>query len=261
MIQEELLKDFESNSNLSNWFGREDEAPPAVVVKKPHPKNVQNTEKIKELEEQIQKYVGIFRYPGGTDANADGYRLQRERHSLNALLRPPSIPRVKPPIPKESDEKEPSQRQPSASQTDEVDLSILDLSQQKILSSLQQPVTGSPSGQSESSFPPIPPSAVSSRLARIADGLGPTLDSLAAGVHDVELYRSMSDRVSSRVLRICAERLDERDARNAMHRVAIEGEGEGDEDSKEKGVARLRRGEQREDLGIILGALSRVERR
>lgn len=192
------------------------------------------------------------------------YRLQKERHSLNALLRPPSIPRVKPPIPKESDEKEPSQRQPSASQTDEIDLSILDSSQQKIFSSLQQPVTGStPSGQSESSFPPIPPSAVSSRLLRIADGLGPTLDSLAAGVHDVELYRSMSDRVSSRVLRICAERLDERDARNAMHRVAIEGEGEGEgnEDSKEKGMTRLRRGGQREDLGIILGALSRVERR
>lgn len=192
------------------------------------------------------------------------YRLQKERHSLNALLRPPSIPRVKPPIPKESDEKEPSQRQPSASQTDEIDLSILDSSQQKIFSSLQQPVTGStPSGQSGSSFPPIPPSAVSSRLLRIADGLGPTLDSLAAGVHDVELYRSMSDRVSSRVLRICAERLDERDARNAMHRVAIEGEGEGEgnEDSKEKGMTRLRRGGQREDLGIILGALSRVERR
>lgn len=46
-----------------------------------------------------------------------------------------------------------------------------------------------------------------------------------------------------------------------MHRVAIEGGGEGDEDSKEKDMARLRGGGQREDLGIILGALSRVERR
>jgi kinetochore protein Mis13/DSN1 len=27
-----------------------------VVVKKPNPRNVQNTDKIKELEEQIQKY-------------------------------------------------------------------------------------------------------------------------------------------------------------------------------------------------------------
>jgi hypothetical protein len=30
--------------------------PPTVVVKKPNPRNVQNTDKIKELEEQIQKY-------------------------------------------------------------------------------------------------------------------------------------------------------------------------------------------------------------
>jgi kinetochore protein Mis13/DSN1 len=55
VIQEELLKELESNSELSNWFGREDLNPPAVVVKKSNPRNVQNTDKIKELEEQIQK--------------------------------------------------------------------------------------------------------------------------------------------------------------------------------------------------------------
>ena len=60
MIQEELLKDFSTNSELSNWFAREDTAPPAIVVKKPHPKNVQNADKIKELEEQIQKYVRCY---------------------------------------------------------------------------------------------------------------------------------------------------------------------------------------------------------
>jgi kinetochore protein Mis13/DSN1 len=57
VIQEELLKDFSTNSELSNWFGREDVNPPAVVVKKPNPKNIQNADKIKELEEQIQRYV------------------------------------------------------------------------------------------------------------------------------------------------------------------------------------------------------------
>lgn len=55
MIQEELLKEFGSNSELSNWFSREDTTPPTVVVKKANPKNVQNQEKIRELEEQIQK--------------------------------------------------------------------------------------------------------------------------------------------------------------------------------------------------------------
>lgn len=57
VIQEELLKDFANNSELSDWFGREDANPPSVVVRKPNPKNVQNAEKIKELEEQIQRYV------------------------------------------------------------------------------------------------------------------------------------------------------------------------------------------------------------
>lgn len=55
-IQEEILKEFSSNSDLSNWFSREDVIRPTVVVKKPNPRNVQNTDKIKELEEQIQKY-------------------------------------------------------------------------------------------------------------------------------------------------------------------------------------------------------------
>lgn len=54
-IQDELLKDFSTNSELSNWFSREDVNPPTVVVKKPNPRNVQNAEKIKDLEEQIQR--------------------------------------------------------------------------------------------------------------------------------------------------------------------------------------------------------------
>lgn len=59
VIQEELLKDFSSNAGLSNWFSREDVNPPTVVVKKPNPRNVQNTDKIKELEEHIQKWVAL----------------------------------------------------------------------------------------------------------------------------------------------------------------------------------------------------------
>ena len=58
-IEEEILKEFSSNSDLSNWFSREDVNPPRVVVKKPNPRNVQNADKIKELEEQIQKYEVI----------------------------------------------------------------------------------------------------------------------------------------------------------------------------------------------------------
>jgi kinetochore protein Mis13/DSN1 len=98
------------------------------------------------------------------------------------------------------------------------------------------------------------PSTVSNRLSQITTGLAPTLDAFAAGIHDIELYSSSADALSSRILRICAERLEERDALNTRRRIAIEGDGEGESPQK-------LRERPREDLGLILGALSRVERR
>lgn len=97
------------------------------------------------------------------------------------------------------------------------------------------------------------PSTVSNRLSQITTGLAPTLDAFAAGIHDIELYSSSADALSSRILRICAERLEERDALNTRRRIAIEGDGEGESPQL--------RERPREDLGLILGALSRVERR
>lgn len=99
------------------------------------------------------------------------------------------------------------------------------------------------------------PSAVSARLSRITTGLAPTLDAFAAGIHDIELYRTTADAVSSRILRICAQRLEERDARNTQQRLAIEGD-----DGKERPPS-AQSERPLEDLGIVLGALSRVERR
>lgn len=64
----------------------------------------------------------------------------------------------------------------------------------------------------------------------------------------------MSDNVSSRILRICAERLDEREAMKSLGRLALE-EGQGEQ--KDLSL----RPRVREDIGVILGALSRVERR
>ncbi|KAL9096043.1 MAG: hypothetical protein Q9165_001565, partial [Trypethelium subeluteriae] len=54
VIQEELLKEFSSRSELSDWFNREDTTP-AVLVKKPNPRNIQNAAKLKELEQEIEK--------------------------------------------------------------------------------------------------------------------------------------------------------------------------------------------------------------
>ncbi|KAL2794495.1 Mis12-Mtw1 protein family-domain-containing protein [Aspergillus keveii] len=255
VIQEELLKEFSSNSELSNWFGREDTTPPTVVVKKVNPKNVQNQDKIKELEEQIQK-------------------LQKERHALNALLRPSPIPRLKPTSKRlrngQSTDQSQAEAKPSPQPEDHINLSVLDPSQQQILASIdpeaakqyQSTQSADQPSETTTNLPPITPSSISTRLSRITSRLAPTLDSLAAGIHDIELYRSMSDTVSSRVLRICAERLEERDARNALRRLAItSGEGTGDASAQAEQKDVPLRPRPKEDLGPILGALSRVERR
>ncbi|KAH2768672.1 hypothetical protein KXW10_007241 [Aspergillus fumigatus] len=225
VIQEELLKDFSTKSELSNWFGREDVNPPAVVVKKPNPKNIQNADKIKELEEQIQ-------------------RLQRERHSLNELLRPPSIPRLK------LESKQPSDtsqdqgssqaetagqpaRSPLSLEPKAIDTSLLDPSQQEIYAMLN-PDTAKARRKSQSQEPLT--------TTQSSHRSGPSIPS---GIR----LGTNSGLVRSR------QRLEERDARNAMRRLAIEG---GEAEGRR---VMLRHGRPREDLGIILGALSRVERR
>ncbi|PYH69223.1 Mis12-Mtw1 family protein [Aspergillus vadensis CBS 113365] len=245
VIQEELLKEFSSNSELSNWFGREDATPPTLVVKKENPKNIQNAEKIQELEEQIQ-------------------RLQKERHALNALLRPADIPRIKPAPPEQPDSDSVPLSQPSP--PEQIDLSLLAPSQREIFAQLNpeaakqqqpdtQPMETEPAGPGPNLLPQMSPSTVSTRLSRITNSLAPTLDSLAAGIHDIDLYRTMSDTVSTRILRICAERLDERDARRRL----VTAETSADETNNRQDLSLRPR--PREDLGVILGALSRVERR
>ncbi|KAI5285480.1 hypothetical protein KEM52_002427, partial [Ascosphaera acerosa] len=83
IIQDEILKEFSVRSELSDWFSRDEHAMATSgghadatgVVRKPNPKNEQNSAKIRELEAQIE-------------------RLRREQESLRALLQPPAVPEV-----------------------------------------------------------------------------------------------------------------------------------------------------------------------
>ncbi|KAJ9255750.1 hypothetical protein DTO212C5_9114 [Paecilomyces variotii] len=247
VIQEELLKDFANVSELSDWFGRQETEPPAVVVKKPNPKNIQNAEKIKELEEQIQ-------------------RLQNERHSLNALLRAPSIPHTKSLQSERRTESQGGRTDSQLPETQDIDASLLDPSQRDLLAilnpALQQAGASRRSPQQSPSADLLSNttiSAVSSRLSQVTSSLAPTLDSFAAGVHDIELYRSAADNVSSQILRICAQRLEERDMQNSLERLEIEGS---TDDGEGEGRARVRiRREKPRDVSLVLGALSRLEKR
>ncbi|ETI28832.1 hypothetical protein G647_01284 [Cladophialophora carrionii CBS 160.54] len=74
VIEEELLKELSSKSELSDWFAREDvPVRKTPLPERPNPKNVQNLEKLAELEEQIK-------------------RLRIEKEALESFLQPPSLP-------------------------------------------------------------------------------------------------------------------------------------------------------------------------
>lgn len=61
-IQDQLLKDFQSKSEFSNWFDREDSAP-APVTRQPNPRNIEHERKIQQFEEKIKRYRRGSFYP------------------------------------------------------------------------------------------------------------------------------------------------------------------------------------------------------
>ncbi|KAL2687212.1 hypothetical protein Neosp_004765 [[Neocosmospora] mangrovei] len=69
-IQDQLLKDFASRSEFSDWFSRDDDVPKAPVVLKPNPKNMELDEKLAQLEINIK-------------------RLQEEKKAWQAIRKPP----------------------------------------------------------------------------------------------------------------------------------------------------------------------------
>ncbi|KAF4461449.1 kinetochore mis13 [Fusarium albosuccineum] len=69
-IQDDLLRDFSSRSEFSDWFSREDDVPKAPVVLKPNPRNMELDEKLTQLEINIK-------------------RLQEEKKAWQAIRKPP----------------------------------------------------------------------------------------------------------------------------------------------------------------------------
>ncbi|KAI9836929.1 MAG: hypothetical protein M1838_004948 [Thelocarpon superellum] len=171
VIQEELLRDFSNRSEMSDWFSREDTAP-AVVVKKPNPRNVANVAKIQELEKQLQ-------------------RLQEENDAWQDLLKPNTTPSQPPPMmPASSTNSEPASLGP-------IDTTLLSTEQQAILSGLQ----GLPRLYSETS----------SHLHALSSSLEFRVDRFADGVHHLNQYQHSAERLAERILGSAATRLHLRD--------------------------------------------------
>ncbi|KAK0720596.1 Mis12-Mtw1 protein family-domain-containing protein [Lasiosphaeris hirsuta] len=105
-IQDQLLKDFGSRSEFSDWFSRED-APKPPVVLKPNPRNIEHDAKIVEYEARIK-------------------RLKEEKRAWQALVKP--LPEVEPLYPDDDPRKAPLP-----------DESLLDPEEAKILAALTNP--------------------------------------------------------------------------------------------------------------------------
>jgi kinetochore protein Mis13/DSN1 len=117
-------------------------------------------------------------------------RLQAERQSLEALLRPPSIPNI-------LDQSNTHAGSPSAPP------SLLSPCDAQILESLASTRTSS--------------EIISSRLNAISVALGPTIDAFADGVHRIAQYRNAADNVAGRVLQMCADKLEDREKEGRRH--------------------------------------------
>lgn len=65
-IQDQLLKDFSSRSEFSDWFNREDKAPKAPVIQRPNPRNIELDEKLATLEAKVKRQVNFGRCFLGT---------------------------------------------------------------------------------------------------------------------------------------------------------------------------------------------------
>jgi kinetochore protein Mis13/DSN1 len=238
-IQQELIDDFASKPELSDWFSRvgqhgiqtyeqvltvvQEETTPPLVVKKPNPQNEKNKATLQELEEEVRRCVVYF-VLNLSCANLS-IRLEEEKAAWEALAA--SSTTMPPP---------PASLKPGSLPTlSEIDTSLLDPEQAAILSALQLPQQQPtpPDTQNAERRPPssaftfTTPTALQAHLAKLSQSLEPNIDLFADGVHKIEQYRSTAERVADRILSTASKRLDERD-REVKARVGAEGIGVGD---------------------------------
>ncbi|KAI5206072.1 hypothetical protein E4T39_02730 [Aureobasidium subglaciale] len=189
VIQEELLNEFSSRNNLSYWYDREDTAP-TVLVKKPNPRNIQNAEKLQQLEVELA-------------------RLQVEKRAWDDLL---SSTCPKPPAPTTESEA-PSQTQLDIS-PHSIDPSILDPSQADILQTLLSGISLNSSKPNSSTTTSTAPTttleSTKTRITTMTSTLEFKIDKLADGAHKLEQYTAGAQKLADHVLSVGAEKLEER---------------------------------------------------
>ncbi|KAH6652685.1 Mis12-Mtw1 protein family-domain-containing protein [Truncatella angustata] len=172
-IQDQILKDFGSKSEFSDWFSRED-VPRPPAIEKPNPRNTEHEEKIAELEDRIK-------------------RLKAEKKTWLSLKQaPPELPPLFPAADSTSPTEQP-QKIPDAS--------LLDPEEAQMLATITD---------AASSFANLRIQA-QTRIQTLQKALEFKVDHLADSVHKVEQRVNTAGREADRVLALSAARLKERE--------------------------------------------------
>lgn len=190
-IQDQLLKDFQSKSEFSNWFDRE-ESSPAPVARQPNPRNTEHERKIQQFEEKIKRYATAPSPRGLLSENTNARsRLREQKKMWQSLKRTRLNP--EPLFPDDAD----MSRPPPPNEAH------LDPAEQKILGTL----TGA-----ETSFAALQ-ARTAGRLKAVEATLARRVDTFADNVHKLEQRVATAGREADRILGLGAVRLREREER------------------------------------------------
>ncbi|CAK3885587.1 Kinetochore mis13 [Lecanosticta acicola] len=176
IIQDELSQELMTNGTLSDWFSRDESAPPQIPLrKKPNPRNVTNAAKADELERELE-------------------RLKKERAEWDELEQAAGAASAS------------SEDQPNAEgEVSTLRPDVLDSPQRAIYEQLQ-------SSEADLS---TDPERIQQRLRTISDDLEFALDQFAHGVHALSTTRETAEKVAERSLADAANALEERQKQRA----------------------------------------------
>ncbi|KAG5945256.1 hypothetical protein E4U60_005375 [Claviceps pazoutovae] len=185
-IQDQILKDFTARSECSNWFDRDDDAPPSsTAVPLPNPRNIELADKLVALEAKIQ-------------------RLHLEKQAWQAIREPPpDIPPVYP-----EDATPSSSSQPDPSQPDPIcvlpEISLLEPDEAKTRKYLTDELVPFPTLLSQTE----------TRIRTIQASLEFEIDQLADNVHKLQQRVLVAGKQADAVLGFSARMLKERERRD-----------------------------------------------
>ncbi|KAK0987983.1 hypothetical protein LTR91_002696 [Friedmanniomyces endolithicus] len=183
VIQAELSNDLVTNGTLSDWFSRDEAAPPAIPLRKaPNPRNIANAAKAEKLERELE-------------------RLKAERADWDALTRS-AVPPTSTADP-EADANDPTPRSP-------LHPDLLSTPEREILAQLQNP-SSSLTNTTTAGATLTNPETIQHRLRTLATSLEFSLDSFAHGIHVLANTRETAERLAEKSLADVAEVLEARD--------------------------------------------------